>query len=318
MADSIDRLPQGLKRHAFLPLAFRLSLALEQAEWGDFSVDSALAAFILRSGYRIIKADGCITWFDTHLEAEAAGANVVRDELGRLTAAPTLPTNPDPATFAKSALIGVVTEVTRRIVQESPKHSAILGYLTGRRTLLRMLFGAEYRDQIVNAVVARRVKGGDLDALQTGAQISVRLAKIYGEAGVGGLVIAEEDEITDSACVGPFEEVVNVARYYNLPLVMLCRLPVSAELRPTICRAGANYLIAPGSEPEGLLRAIPHELFSQSDNSLRQWVAKELEKTGGHRLFMSAWEIPPTVPPEMLTRMRNALVNDAPNQGQNV
>jgi hypothetical protein len=318
MADSIDRLTKSLRRHAFVPLVFRLSLALEQVKWDEFSEDSALAAFVLRSGYRIIKADGGITWFDTLLEAEAAGAKVVRDALGRLTAEPTLPANPDPETFAKSALIGVVIDVTRRIVQESAKHTSILGYLTGRRTLLRMLFGAADRDRIVNAVVAGRVKGKDQDAFQTAAQISVRLAKMYGEAGVGGLLITEEDEITDAACVGPFEEVVNVARYYNFPLVLLCRHPVSPELRPTICRVGANYLIAPGSEPGEVLTATPHDVFSQSDSSSTQWVRRELEKTRGHRVFMSTWEIPPNVPPEALTRMRDEIVNDAPNQGQNV
>lgn len=313
MSDSIDRLTRSLRRHAFLPLVFRLSLALEQAEWSEFSEDSALAAFVLRNGYRIIKADGGVTWFDTHLEAEAAGAKVVRDALGRLTDEPTLPANPDPETFAKSALIGVVTDVTRRIVQESAKHTAILGYLTGRRTLLRMLFGAADRDRIVNAVVANRIEGKDRDALQTAAQISVRLAKLHGEAGAGGLLIAEEDEITDFACVGPFEEVVNVARYYNLPLVLLCRHPVSAGLRPAICRGGANYLIAPGSEPGGLLTGIPHELFSQADGSSTQWIRQQLEKTSGHRVFTSTWEIAPDVPPEALTRMRNELVNEAPN-----
>ena len=70
-----DALNAGL---IFAPFTLRLSMRLEQARWEEVTESSGEAVFLIRSGQRLFGLDAVCAWFDTWLEAEAAGVQIER------------------------------------------------------------------------------------------------------------------------------------------------------------------------------------------------------------------------------------------------
>lgn len=200
MSVGLDKLLAKKPAGICVPLAFRIALKLDQLSWEEACEDVGLTVFALRNAQKLFKADGVVTWFDTWLEAEACGAQVKRGPLGEVLGASPPAGVPDTATFVAAAPIARVAEITRRLVGETGEQACVLGYLTGPATL--------------------RARLGNADA----AALSTALVKLYGEAGVGALVFAE-----DEPPARPFDPVANLAGYYNLPMLLVARGGVTPE-----------------------------------------------------------------------------------------
>ena len=234
MSLPLDRLvarPSG----ACVPIAFRIALKLDQVSWDEACEDVGLAVFALRNAQKMFKADGLVNWFDTWLEAEACGAKLARGPLGVVSAAAPPAALPDAATFAAAPPIARVAEIARRLVGETRAESTVLGYATGPATLLKHL--------------------GANDA-QRAADYSLALVKLYGEAGVGALLFAEEE-----TPARPFDAVANLAGYYNLPMLLAARGGATPEqakalgyrIEPRLRISG--WEIAPDTAPDSLIGA---------------------------------------------------------------
>jgi hypothetical protein len=234
MSLPLDRLvarPSG----ACVPIAFRIALKLDQVSWEEACEDVGLAVFALRNAQKMFKADGLVNWFDTWLEAEACGATIDRGPLGAVANATPPAALPDAAAFAAAPAIVRVTEIARRLVGEARKDSTVIGYLTGPATLCRHL---------------------GTDDRQRAADYALALVKLYGEAGVGALLFAEEEPPAR-----PFDAVANLAGYYNLPMLLAARGGVTPEqakalgyrVEPRLRISG--WEIAPDTAPDSLIGA---------------------------------------------------------------
>ena len=234
MSLPLDRLV-ARKSGACVPIAFRIALKLDQVSWDEACEDVGLAVFALRNAQKMFKADGLVNWFDTWLEAEACGAKITRGPLGDVTSAAPPTALPDAAAFTIAPPIARAADIARRLVAETREDSTVIGYLTGPATLLKHL---------------------NIDETQRAVDYSLALVKLYGEAGVGALLFAEEE-----APARPFDAVANLAGYYNLPMLLAARGGVTPEqakalgyrVEPRLRISG--WEIAPDTAPDSLIGA---------------------------------------------------------------
>jgi hypothetical protein len=89
-------------------------------------------------------------------------------------------------------------ELTRRLCSELRSTAIVMGVLTGPRTLKAM-----FEDS------------AGLDGLYA------NLARGYGEAGIGGLVLVEDVPLDDTADLAVLRPLANVASYFGIPVVLV-------------------------------------------------------------------------------------------------
>jgi uroporphyrinogen-III decarboxylase len=303
MAAGLDALRSRLSRDLFLPVAFRLALKLEQATWDEIAGDPGLASFSLRSVQRLFKSDGLVSWFDDWLEAEGAGAKVQRDDDGGVSGKPVLPTSlPDAKTFRAANPVKAVTDLTKRLCTETGNDAVVLGCLTGGATLLARLYGEARRDAILKELAAGKVPDATRKAVDAAAQLSVALANAYCEAGAGALVMAEHDRVADASYLRGFDAIFNVARYLNVPILMLCRHAPDAAFVEAAKKAGVTHVVSRSAKDDKVV-AVPCGSASEIEKFVGGWS----KGAGGRRLVMTEWELPADAAPEQLIALQKKI-----------
>ncbi len=314
MSARLDSLFARKRRDLFLPLSFRLSARLEQMDWEEMTEDPVYTAFALRNGQKLFQADGVANWFDTYLEAEAAGAEVERDEMGRAIRQTSSPDSlPDSASFLEQGDIPSALDVARRLCEETLDESAVLGYLTGLHTLLSRLFGEDKQRFLLEAAASGEMTKEDRDALNGTVQLSLHLARAYCEAGVGGLLLAEEDEVEDFGYLWFMEPVFNVANYYGMPLILLSRHPLSHRQKREAAQAGFHYVSALDKENQeensaNVAHAIPIDVLMEEGERGSDWLREQRSVAGEAGIYVSEWELPLEAAPETLINMGQSFV----------
>ena len=297
MSVRLDRLLTQKRRDLFVPLSFRLSAKLEQVDWEELVEDPTYAAFALRNGQKLFHADGVVNWFDTCLEAEAAGVEVERDEMGRVVRrGDPIDSLPEPASILQRGGIPAALDVARRLCEETRDEAAVLGYLTGPWTFVTHMLG--------------EAAGDDRNALDNIVGISLQLAREYCEAGVGCLLLAEEHEAEGSRYLRSLEPVFNLANYYDMPVMLLNRHPMSPRQREEASKAGFRYVSAPDNSGQASADgacSIPTEPLTGEDFSGEGWVQERRGEGGGARIYVSEWELPVETLPENLIDMGRSL-----------
>lgn len=269
----MTRLEPQSNRLMFAPLIWRLALKIEQVPWSEVAESAAEAVYVLRSAQRLFRHDVHCVWFDTWLEAEAAGVSVDRDELGNLTKAPAGMVTPlGVDAVVASAPVARTVEIVRRLAEEAG-NALPVATLTGSATLTARLGG-----------------GGSTEALDYVRQVMLGLARAYCEAGAAALLVVEE-EATDFATLGEFAALFNLAQYYATPIFVLCRHPVAAQAIAAVRSAGACLIAPDYASPE--VAALPPDAGGAHGNSA--WIA------------MSRWEVDPATDPNTVQSWREVL-----------
>ena len=294
MSLNLDQLlarPGGAK---FLPLAFRLAARLEQIDWREMTGDPASATFALRATQNLLGADGLINWFDGWLEAEAAGTEVARDEIGQVIAAPKpLGAIPDPDAVMAGGDVPAMLETARRLCAESSDQTLVLGYLTGGRTLLDRFLGAKAASKSAQP------------EFESAAQVSLALARAYCEAGVGALLVAEETGAKKMDYLRAFDSLLNLAHYFTVPVVFLCREKLDSAGRDAVRAAGFDHVVAPGdSDSDAQIVGVSNTLLTGGDKKLDAWAAA---RRGSGGLFLSEWEIDADTAPERIVALGESI-----------
>lgn len=231
MSLQLHRLLERRRRDLFVPVVFRLAAKLEQMTWDDLASDPASTSFALRSSQQLFGTDGLVNWFDTYLEAEAAGLQVVRDEMGQVVAVDEPPGGlPSTADFLAGGSMPVAIDVAARLCAETSGNSAVLGYMTGPQTILARVIGDD-----------ERIYPPMRDAA---VQLLVELLKAYCDVGVGGALVAEDVPL-DELSAPALEPLFNVARYYGIPLLLLSRVPLSGTVEEDARSAGFDVPVDP-------------------------------------------------------------------------
>lgn len=311
MAAKLDRMLAQKRRDVFLPLSFRFSAKLEQMDWEEMTEDPVYTTFALRNGQKIFRADGLINWFDTCLEAEAAGVGVERDEMGIVTGlTSSLDSLPDSDAFLQQGEIPLALDIARRLCEEVLDECAVLGYLTGLHTLLGRIFEQDKRQILLKSVVFGEGTKEERDALNAVVQLSVRLTRAYCEAGVGGLFLAEEDKVENFGYLRTLEPVFNVANYYSVPLILLSKHPLSNQQAKEALQYGFRYVSSPAGEGENsveIVHTIPTDLMMEEEVSEADWLQKQQSAAGEAGIYISEWELPLETAPEKLIEMGRLL-----------
>lgn len=189
----------------FLPIVYRLAARLEQLTWDELVDDVPAATFALRSAQQLFGLRAVVPHYRLGIEAEASGAVLSRDEGGAVTGEVTrVASVPADQQLLASPPLAQALEVTGRLSAEYRDDVAVVGVLTGRRTLGR-LFSVDPDDV---------------------AQLYAVLARAYLERGAAMLLVAEEPALaaggTPAASLAPL---VNVATYFGAPVIVLDDLP---------------------------------------------------------------------------------------------
>jgi hypothetical protein len=306
MSVVLDQLLARGGRHLFLPIGFRFLLRVEQVTWTEFCDDPALAAFTLRGSQRLFKADGLVNWFDSWLEVEGVGTAVERDDLGIVQGSPAPPgILPSREAFADSRPIRRSIELATRLCNETGNAASVLGYLTGIHTLLVRLFGTIEARRLARALAQGSPRGADKDAVEAAVGLSLVLANAYCEAGCGALLITENEPTGDQWPLSALAPVRNLADYYGIPILLLCRHPVGEAGQQTARAAGIRHVASPGAS-DGL-QMVPEAVLMADAERAASW-ARALPPAGAPRLFLTEWEIPTSAVPEAVIALQKMIV----------
>jgi hypothetical protein len=266
--------PSAAGRTLFAPIVFRLAMKLEQVSWSEFAGDPTEAVYALRAAQRLFRQDVVVAWFDTWLEAEAAGTSVKRDELGRVLGAPQPPASrPRVADVMAASPAQQAVEIVRRLNVEIGLSQIPVAMLTAGATLMARL-GGRARDTVDYAT-----------------ELSVALTRDYCEAGAGALLLVEEEDSPDLADVGAFAALFNLARYYDTPVILVSRHPLSPQGLATASSISGGLYVTPTQAGAAVL---PLPEASTPANARA-------------RLALSRWEVEAETAPETIQAWRHAV-----------
>jgi len=267
-----------LGRAAWVPWVFRWCARVEQVAWDEVAGDPSAAAYVLRSGQQLLGTDAVLSWFDTALEAESCGARVERDSSGvPLRVEPPAGPLPGPEEAVQRSPLRVAVEVAARLAAEMRGRTPVVGYLTGPATLARWLAGSQAGDHVDYA-----------------RALLAAVARRYCDAGVGALLVAEE-EWGDRDRVRPgLQDVANLAAYYDVPVWVLGRITPPPDVQAELHGLG--------------LATIPGDPFAVVPvTELGAATLSHFPALGSGTVVTTSWEVPPDAPPESLLRLAQAL-----------
>ncbi len=272
------KLEQRPDRMVFAPLIWRLAMKIEQVPWSEVAGSATEAVYVLRSAQRLFKQDVHCVSFDTWLEAEAAGMQVERDELGAPIGRP-VPIDDWPSVESVLAAdpIARTVETVRRLGQE-PGGIVPLATMTAGATLQKRLGGAT----------------ASKDSLDYVRQILLGLTRLYCEAGAGALLLLDEEPGNDRAGLSEYAALFNLAEYFATPVFVLSRGALRPEDGAAVDAAGARYL-APDQASGGIIALPPDGGDVEGGEG---WIA------------MSRWEVDPETDPSILHGWRQKLVRN--------
>ncbi len=267
-------------RMVFAPLIWRLAMKIEQVPWSEVAGSVTDAVYVLRSAQRLFKQDIHCVWFDTWLEAEAAGLQVERDELGRSGRNACADRG---LAFGRNDS-GSRTGRTRR--------GGFAASRTGSRSRHRPGGDNDRGGDIAKA--SRRGTGSAAaDSLDYVRQILLGLTRLYCEAGAGAIVLLDEEPGDNSPELTEFGSLFNLAEYFATPVFVLSReqaLPAAVAAANSL---GAKYL-TPDQSSDGIVALPPN-----GDSN-----------AGGGWIAISRWEIDPETDPNTVQSWRQKLVRN--------
>jgi hypothetical protein len=262
----------------FAPIVFRLAMKLEQVRFSEFAGDPTEAVYVLRAAQRLFRLDAVPAWFDTWLEAEAAGAVVERDDAGHVVGTARPPASLRPVSEALSAPpIAHAVEIVRRLSVE-----------IGAQVPLAMLSAG--------ATLCARL-GSPVDYAR---ELSVGLARVYCEADAGALLLVQEEPSPDLDDLAAFGALFNLAAYYATPVVLVSRHPLSPQGLAVAERMFGGLYVTPTQAGAAVLP------LSHREDPLPRLRGRDGEGANA-RLALTRWEVDPGTAPETVHAWRGAL-----------
>jgi uroporphyrinogen decarboxylase len=258
-----------------------------------------------------------INTFDPSIEAEALGCTVEwdrEDQLPKVVSHP-LAEGKDLADlepeWEKKCRIPMILDITKRLTMLLAKKAAVIGVITGPLTLARHLRG----DDIFNEL--REDTPYSAEVLNFASQCCLKLAKLYAELKVDGILMVEEyfDRVEDeliSKLDNGFLSIWNVLHYFAVPLLLLGKGFNEEKASKTIgclrvdgfildARLDLLQLKEPARDHDLCLAAtIPNELLLADPKPIRETLSAKLRETYQMNGFFlsNEWEIPYNTPPQ--------------------
>jgi hypothetical protein len=232
--------------------------------------------YVLRSAQRLFKQDIHCVSFDTWLEAEAAGMQIERDELGAPIGRPApIADWPSVDSVLSADPVARTVETLRRLAQD-PGGIVPVATMTAGATLQKR-FGDASKDSV--------------DYVR---QILLGLTRLYCDGGAGALLLLDEEPSDDPAALADYAALFNLAEYFATPVFLLSRVPVRPEIASAAHAAGIRCL-TPDRASEGVI-ALPADGGDAVADA--GWVA------------MSRWEVDPETDPNVVQGWREKLLRN--------
>jgi len=296
-------------RPPFIPWICRFAANLEQVPVRTMLTDAGVLSRALSNAHKLFGYDAILNHFDLSLEAEACGCEIEWQDNGT---SPSLLTHPlenggflsdlDTADITTKGRIPVMLDATKRLILTRGKEVPVAAMVTGPLSLARRLRGTSFDDDLEQG------DGDALDLVEDSGSICLAMCRAYCELGVDIVVLAEDtpEQVTfdiSQALSSPLRSITNVAGYYNVKTVLLCKLWNEEQLAPVFGMAVDAFAIS-GSVENGLIREqadshnscvslpVPDYVFLGAGPPSAD-LAREISGPGVKGLFLSSeWEVP--------------------------
>lgn len=296
-----------------VPLVFTFCSQLRGLSPREMLSDPTLCANSLQDGYELFGYDAVVTYFDTTLEAEACGCDL--DWTGGL---PRVASHPlaegrarvgvDADSIETGGRVPVAMEVARRLSGILGRDCGLIGTVTGPLTLFRHLVGTSFGE--AREGDAREAE----ELLEVCGTVAGRMARLYGEAGLDAILVAEdvpsselEGELSGLSAV--YDSQWGIARYFDATPLFLAGEYPAGETAAFLDMIGADCVIA-GEGPiidaareSGMAfgAGVPAGILSGPTEQIERTVVETAERSAGGGFFLSTgWEVPPGAPVENL------------------
>ncbi len=239
---SVDRMPIILH-------AGRYSARLQQLTYQQASADPTLLANAVQSALRLFGVDGIVLPADPTMEAEALGCAVAWEDDEPVVVSHPLAGEAAGAAIETAGMdtrgrVGVMLEVTRRLMAVIGRDVAVIPAVTGPATLAHLLRGPEFLVDLDDAPERAR------QIVEGAAKVTMHIAKECLEIGTGQLVV--NDPLVGSLKKEHYQWIGNILRpLWNVAdffdaLLLLETEVADLERVQDLLRLGAGGLLVGG------------------------------------------------------------------------
>ena len=297
----LNDLSSNSKQTLFVPLTFKLAMALEQITWRELVTDPNLASFAIRATGDLFQVDALVNWFDEWMEAESFGVAVQRGDLGEGELADVDYSNLDVTETVVSGMpCQHVLDVTQRLCAEVDSNTAVLGYLTGGATLLARLYGPDESRLILQEIENGKPSPPRAEQMEVVIKASIDMVNAYCERGVGGILIVEHDPLDTYAYFNLLAPLFNLCRYFGVPTLLLTRSKIPTETEKMLEKLGIWQVIGSENQVRSAHVITETELRDGKSSLTAEAQTKEIEIT--------EWDLPVDTDPAALTEQRTILI----------
>jgi uroporphyrinogen decarboxylase len=310
---------EELPRIPFIPLIFGHAARLEQITLRQMFTDPAHLTRALQNAQKLYNYDVIICPFDSSLEAEACGCQLIwkndyqSPSISRYLSSEAYLDSIDVSDLDKKGRMPVVLEALRRLKIVSGKNVAIAAVVTGPVTLATKLGNlCISKDFEQNIQILENF-------LRFAASVSLRVCKAFCEIQPDIIFIAEEHlnglPLQLFSFLSSFlTPLVNMCTFYNVHHVLITKIEEEEKLN-ILQRLNIDGVVLKFTEDNIRLLSesaknlifgigIPHTILEKPETEIVQFLEKNLTRGTDKRIFLTTeWEVPLESKPENIHKL---------------
>lgn len=315
-----------VSRPPFLPYMASAAAHFMQVPVQQMYSDPTVLANSLEACQRLFKYDGTLVLYDTTLEAEACGCQLIWQE-GQPPeiASPIMSTDDnilklDVSDIEGRGRIPAILEAAKRLTLTAGRDTAILGAITGPITLGMHLMGPAFL-----SLLDSNREGFD-EYMNLWAKIATAMTRAYGELNLDAIVLVDEglaslQQNQYAYIQGSLKTLRNIARFYDIAVIIHMREVFTDRPQAGFqLEADGFSLLNPFSDKANTLSSagtligacVSSSALLGPAEEVRTVISDLLTKGRGRRLFItSESEVPQATPAENMHKVIQLLHEDS-------
>jgi SAM-dependent methyltransferase len=274
-------------RTVFVPFAYSLAARVAQLPLKEMGWNPTYYAHSLESCYNLFRHDAVVNCFDSSVEAESFGCEVIWEanfEMPKLVQGSELQ-NLAPEDFIRSGRIPILLEATNRLVISLGRETGIVAAMTGPCSFVRTL--QQYFEQFTNKSIQESLTvAGKLLTKFVRCLCELRIDAIFFREDTLGKDFWNDLQPFKKSYSSVYRTLFNIVRFYNSFCVIILK-DIEAEFIEELCRfLRPNGLIVIGkrfneaelmylkqlSESLGVSFGLPIPIGLENENELWEQV----------------------------------------------
>ena len=313
-----------VNRPPFIPCIASAASKFMQVPIRQMYSNPTAMANSLQSCQRLFKYDGITVLYDSTLEAEALGCQIIwQGDKSPQIAVPIISSEGDIDKLDASGIeskgrIPAVLEAAKRLGQTVGREVAMVGVVTGPVTLSRHLMGDDFiKEADAESDVFNKV-------IDLSGKVAVSLARAFGELNFDAVILADDYLASFksehySKLQSTLKTLHNILNFYNAPLIIMSGR-ISEESLPELFKLKADGFalvnpIASASLPAGKLigLCIPTIALTSTTDDTGKAMSILLEGGSGEGCFITSEnEVPLETPAVNLHKVLGELTESFP------